>query len=125
MLLALILYAYMTGTSSCRAMSKNIDDSLSYIYICNGEHPDHSTISRFRKRFTSEINDLFQQILTIANILNLIDLEACFQDGTKIKANASIHHAYSYGKAKQIREKLVKEINILTTKYKDLVLVNP
>jgi transposase len=113
MMIALILYAYMTGTSSSRAMARNFADSVSYNYICNGEHPDHSTISRFRKRFGLEIDNLFRQVLKIASEWNLIDMSACFDDGTKMKANASIHHAYSYAKVKQLREKTMQEIKIL------------
>jgi hypothetical protein len=46
----------------------------------------------------------------IADEFDLINLNECFTDGTKIKANASIHHAYSYGKAIEKREKILKEI---------------
>jgi transposase len=115
-MVSLLIYAYMTGTTSSRAIARKFNDSLAYNYLCNGNCPDHSTISRFRNRFASEINNLFHQVLSIADDFDLIDMNECFTDGTKVKANASIHHAYSYAKAKEKRKTIMEEINTLEEK---------
>jgi transposase len=109
MLLSLIIYGYITGTSSCRAMEDLTKQSLPYMYICNQTHPHHSTISKFRRNYGDEISELFIQFNVIVCELEELDLENCYLDGTKIKANASQHRAYSYGKAVEIKEKLEKE----------------
>jgi hypothetical protein len=77
------------------------------------QHPHHSTISKFRRRFGPEIEDLFLQVNIIGKEFGLIGLDAWYVDGTKIQANASIHHAYSYEKVQKLREQLAHEIDIL------------
>jgi hypothetical protein len=49
------------------------------------------------------VASLFTQVLEIAKDLDLLDLSTVYKDGTKIKANASKHHAYSYQRANEIR----------------------
>jgi transposase len=110
LLLSLLIYAYTTGTFSSRAIERNTHDSLAYWYICDGRHPDHSTISDFRKRFAPEIASLFTQILGIAKDLGYLNLGSVFLDGTKIKADASKHHAYSYLRATEIKAQLESEV---------------
>jgi transposase len=51
MMLSLLIYAYITGSFSSRAIERHTYECLPYMYICCGEHPDHSTISDFRNRF--------------------------------------------------------------------------
>lgn len=99
LMLAVIIYAYTTGTFSSRAIERMTYDSLPYIYICCRFHPDHSTISDFRKRFAPEITSLFTQVLEIASDLGFLKLGSVYIDGTKVKANASRHHAYSFLRA--------------------------
>jgi hypothetical protein len=83
------------------------------MYICCYTHPDHTAISDFRKRFASEIASLFNQVLEIANEAGVMDLGSVFLDGTKIRANASKHHAYSYQRATEIKAQLEKEVDDL------------
>ncbi|MDR1872111.1 MAG: transposase [Deltaproteobacteria bacterium] len=113
MMLSLILYSYITGITSARSMETMIVESLPLLYICGGMRPHHSTISKFRRRFLSEIDDLFVQVLKFANKYGLIGLENCYLDGTKMKANASKHHAYSFNRALDIKATLEKELNEL------------
>ncbi len=51
MLVALLFYGYATGVFSSRKLEKASYDSIAFRYICANTHPDHDTISTFRKRF--------------------------------------------------------------------------
>ena len=66
MMLALLLYGYVTRTFSSRRLEEASRDSLAFRCLCNNHNPDHSTISLFRKRFRQEIKDFFVQVLRMA-----------------------------------------------------------
>jgi transposase len=113
MLLALIFYGYATGVFSSRKIEKGTYDSVPFRYITVNSHPDHDTISNFRKRFLSEIESFFTQLLLIANRAGCLKLGSVSLDGTKIHANASKHSALSYKYACELEEKLREEVEKL------------
>ncbi|MDR2140913.1 MAG: IS1182 family transposase [Deltaproteobacteria bacterium] len=113
LLLPLLIYSYCTGIFSSRAIERETYNSLPHYYICAGLHPDHSTISDFRRRFAPEVTSLFTQVLEIAKDYGSLQLGSVYLDGTKIKANASKHHAFSYLRAKEIKAQLENEVKEL------------
>ena len=113
MLLALIFYGYATGVFSSRKIEKGTYDSVPFRYIAVNSHPDHDTISNFRKRFLPEIESFFTQLLLIANQTGCLKLGSVSLDGTKIHANASKHSALSYKYACELEEKLREEVEKL------------
>jgi transposase len=102
MLAALLIYGYATGAYSSRAVEKASHDSVAFRYITANQHPDHDTLRAFRRRFLTEIETLFVQVLEIAGQMKLLKLRSAALDGTKIHANASRHNALSYGRAQTI-----------------------
>ncbi len=58
-----------------------------------------TSIATFRKRFLDQLKPLFVQVLILAHEMGLMKLGKVSLDGTKIKANASKHHALSWGHA--------------------------
>jgi len=59
--------------------------------IIFGDHKlDHTTISRFRKNFATELAGLFIQVLTLCYESGLCNVSTVSVDGTKIKADASM-----------------------------------
>ena len=113
LLLSLIFYGYSTGVFSSRKIETASYDSVAFRFIAGNHHPDHDTISSFRKKNLSELKGWFKEILLIGNELGLIKLGNIFIDGTKIQANASKHKAMSYKRMKQLEEKLACEIDQL------------
>ena len=113
MLLSLILYGYATGIFSSRKLERATYDSVAFRYLAGNQHPDHDTIAAFRKRFSSELQGLFLQVLTIAHEMGVLKLGSVSLDGTKVKANASKHQALSWQHACKLEEQLKKEIEQL------------
>ena len=113
MLTALLIYGYATGMYSSRAIEKASYESIAVRYIAANEHPDHDTLCAFRRRFLSEVEKLFVQVLQIAKQMKLLRLGTVALDGTKIHANASRHNALSYGRAQKIEEQLRAEVQEL------------
>jgi transposase len=112
-LLSLLFYGYATGVFSSRSLERATYDSVAFRYITANTHPDHDTIATFRNRFLSEIKPLFTQILMIAHRLGVLKVGSVSLDGTKIKANASKHHALSWQYACVLEEQLTEEVEEL------------
>ena len=113
LLLSLLFYGYSTGVFSSRKLEQATYDSVAVRYITGNQHPDHDTIAMFRKRFSAELQDLFNQILIIAHEMGILKLGSVSLDGTKVKANASKHQALSWQHACKIEEQLKKEVEQL------------
>ena len=115
-LLSLLFYGYATGTFSSRKIERATYDSVAFRYIAANTHPDHDTIASFRKRFLSQLETLFVQILLIAKDAGFLKVGKVSLDGTKIKANASKHKALSYAHANKLQEQLEAEVKVLMKK---------
>jgi len=73
-LLALLFYGYATGVFSSRKIERATYDSVAFRYLAANTHPDHDTIATFRRRFLSELEPLFVQLLELACELKLLRL---------------------------------------------------
>src|SRR5882762_7059648 len=113
MLLSLLVYGYASKVFSSRALERATYDSVAFRFIAGNEHPDHDTIASFRKRFISEIEPLFLEVLKLAREMGVLKLGTVGLDGTKIHANASRHSALSYEHAQKIEAQLKHEVKQL------------
>ena len=68
MLIALIFYAYASGIFSSRKIEKATYELIPAIFIAQGLHPDHSVVSKFRKRFLKDLEVFFTQIFVHISI---------------------------------------------------------
>lgn len=110
LLLALLIYAYATGTFSTRKIERATYEAIPFRYIACNLHPDHDTLATFRQRFKQEFEEIFAQVLRVARENGLSRFGTVSLDGTKIHANASRHSALSYGHAEQLEAKLKAEV---------------
>jgi transposase len=113
MLVALLFYGYATGTFSSRKLERATYDSVAFRFIAANQHPEHDTIATFRRRFLSEVQACFRQILLIAAESGMLKIGRVTLDGTKVKANASKHHAMSYAHAGKLERRIKNEIDRL------------
>lgn len=113
MMVALLFYGYATGTFSSRKLERATYDSVAVRYITANQHPEHDTISNFRLRFLPQVQACFEQILLIAAESGLLKVGRVSIDGTKVKANASKHHALSYGHATKLERRIKNEVQRL------------
>jgi len=79
-----LFYASATGVFSSRKIEKAIYDFFPFRFIAGNLHPDHDTITNFRKTFLSEIKGLFVQQLLIAHEAGVLNLGNISIDGSKI-----------------------------------------
>jgi hypothetical protein len=101
---------------SSRKLERATDDSVAFRFIAANDHPDHDTIAHFRRRFLTEIEALFVQVLLLAREMGVLKMGTVALDGTKIHANASRHSALSYEHAGKIERQLKAEVADLMAK---------
>jgi hypothetical protein len=110
MLLGLLFYGYATGVFSSRRIEKATYESVPFMFLAGGLHPDHDTIANFRKTFLAQIAGLFVQVLVIAHEMGVLKLGRISVDGSKIHADASKSHAVSYGRLLELERRLEIEV---------------
>jgi len=113
MLLALLFYCYAKGIFSSRKIERATYELIPVLYLTGGLHPDHDSINTFRRRFLPQFEALFVQVLRMAYELGVLKLGEVSLDGTKIAANASKHHAMSWGYAERLEQQLKAEVQTL------------
>ena len=111
MMVALLLYAYSQGVYSSRRIARGCEERLDFAAVTGLQHPDFRTISDFRKRHLTALSGLFQQVLQLCREAGLVKLGHVALDGTKIKANAGLNKAMSYGRMKQAEQELAAEVD--------------
>src|SRR3989337_25944 len=114
-LLGLLFYGYATGVFSSRKIEQATYESLAFRFLAGGLHPDHDTLANFRKTFLAEIQELFVQILLLAQTAGVLKLGNISLDGSKIHADASKSHAVSYKRLIEWEAQLRQEVNELFT----------
>ena len=109
-LLGLLFYGYSTGVFSSRKIEKATYENLGFRYVAGGLHPDHDTISNFRKTFLVELQGLFVEILLLAKLAGVLKVGNLSLDGSKIHADASKSHAVSYKRMLELERQLKQEV---------------
>lgn len=112
-LLGLLIYGYVTGIPSSRKIERASYDSVAFRYIAANTHPDHDTLAHFRRRFGTQFEQLFVQVLMLAREMGMLKLGKVSVDGSKLKANASKHRALSWGHLQKIEKQLHQEVQQL------------
>jgi len=110
MMVKVLLYAECVGVRSSRKIEKRLVEDVAFRVLGAGNTPSFRTIAEFRSRHLKELAGLFAQVLTVCWKSGLVSLKHVALDGTKIRANASKHKAMSYGRMKETRARLEKEI---------------
>jgi transposase len=108
MMVRLLLYGYCVGVVSRRRIERATHEDVAFRYLSADTHPDHDTISSFRKRHLEALAGLFVQALRLCQKAGLVKLGHVAIDGTKIKANASKHKAMSYDRMSETEQRLQK-----------------
>ena len=110
LMLKILIYGYSRGIYSSRKIAAACEDDVAFRVLSSNQHPDHDSITRFRRRHLKEFKNLFLQVLELAEAAGLVKLGHVSLDGSKIKANASKNKAMSYGRMIETEKRLKQEI---------------
>jgi transposase len=109
MMVALLLYAYCVGERSSRQIERRCQEDVAFRVIAANRAPDHSTISRFRKRHAERLAELFVQVLAMCQKAGMVRVGTVAVDGTKIAANAGLSANRTYAKIRREVERMLEE----------------
>ena len=110
MLLGLLIHGYAREVYSSRELEQATYDPVAFRFIAANDHRDHDTSATFRRRFLTEIEQLFVDVLLLARQAGILKLGTVALDGTKIHADASRHSALSWKRACEIEARLRAEV---------------
>jgi transposase len=110
LMLRLLIYGYMTGVRSSRAIERKCVDDVGFRWLAADQAPDFRSIARFRRRHLPALADLFLQSLRLAQRLGMVKLGRVALDGTKLQANASRHKAMSHSRLVAKEEQVEAEV---------------
>ncbi len=88
-LLKLFIYGYMNKIRSSRRLEKESKRNIEVMWLLGRLHPDHNTISNFRRDNPKAIKKVFRETVKIANYFNLIGGTLIAGDSTKFRAQNS------------------------------------
>jgi transposase len=90
LLICVWLYGYSRGIGSARELARQIDIDPALQWLTGLDTINHHTLADFRVDHKRALDELFTQVLGVLLHEGLITLERVTQDGTKIKAQASL-----------------------------------
>jgi transposase len=85
----LLIYGYLTSVSSSRKLENETKRNLEVMWLTNNLHPDHWTISDFRKDHKELIKEITIEFRKFLKDCGYLKGKSISTDGTKIKAYAS------------------------------------
>lgn len=102
-MIKLLIYSYSYGQRSARLIERACYHNLSYIWLMGDLKPDYRTIARFRSEHKDAIKKVLKQCVSMCVDMGLVDGNTLFIDGSKFRADASLHNTLS-------REQVEKEL---------------
>jgi transposase len=110
LMLKVWLYAYALGVTSARRLEQRVREDLAFCYLAGGATPDNGALSAFRRRHARGINDVFTQVLELAQKLGMIRLGHVAIDSTRVRGAASRHRVDTETKLRRERARLRRQI---------------
>lgn len=106
-LFAIWIYGMMNGTYSARKLEESCRNDIRYMWLLEGKRPpDHSTLSRFRKKVMPELlKSMFPEQMKYLSSIGETDYATVYIDGTKLEANAN---RYSFVWRKSVEKHLAR-----------------
>ena len=99
-LVTLWIYATSEGVGSARALERLCESHDAYRWICGGVEVSDHTLSYFRVRHGTVLDDLLTQSVGRLMAEGLVDLSYVSQDGIRVRASAG---AASYRRRQKLR----------------------
>lgn len=113
----MLLYGCSYGIRTTRKLERASHHNISFIWLMGGLKPDHKTISEFRKKNKKALAMIIKQCAQMCVKLGLIEGNTLFNDGTKIRANASIKNTFTKERAERLLANIDKRIEQILNEF--------
>ena len=110
MMVALLLYGYVTGERSSRAIERHCREDVAFRVIAANQVPDRATIARFRARHEHALGELFVQVLGLCARAGLVSLGVVAVDSTKVAVDSTKVAANASSMASRTYEQIAEEL---------------
>jgi transposase len=84
---SILLYGLLTRIRSSRGLEDALGMRLDFRWLAHGHQLDHTTLSEFRRKHSSELKLLFVEVLLLAKELGLGHFQRLGFDGTRSRAS--------------------------------------
>lgn len=118
-MLKIILFAYSKGVYSSRRIEQLCIENIVFKALSGNTCPDHSTISEFVSSMGEDIQNIFVDVLTVCNEMDLIGGEIFALDGHKVSSNASKEWSGKISDLDNKQNKFKKVTELLVKKHKE------
>ena len=112
-LLKVILLGYARGLISSRKIEGACRENVTFMALCCGQCPDHSTISSFVSSMKDEILPLFRDVLLVCGEENLLGGTVFALDGCKLPSNASRRKSGKFSELQRKKQNIEKKVERL------------
>jgi transposase len=109
-LLKIVLFGYSRGLISSRKIERACKENVTFMALCCGEQPDHSTIASFVSSMKGGILPLFRDVLLVCEEEGLLGGTFFALDGCKLPSNASRKGSGTIGDLKRKKEKIENKV---------------
>jgi transposase len=112
-LLKVILLGYARGLISSRKIESACRENVTFMALCCGQCPDHSTISTFVSSMKDQILPLFRDVLLVCEEENLLGGTVFALDGCKLPSNASRRKSGKFSDLQRKKQNIEKKVERL------------
>ena len=109
-LIKIVLFGYSRGLISSRSLERACKENITFMALCCGQKPDHSTIAAFVSSLDKEIEPLFTKVLLICDEEDLLGGTHFSLDGLKLSSNAAKEWSGKFEDLKKKQEALERKV---------------
>lgn len=110
LLISMWIYAYSRGLSSAREVERQCEWAPGFQWLTGLQKVNHHTLSDFRVEHAEAMKELFQQVLTVLMMKELITLERVTVDGTKVRAHVNKKTFSKAAKLQAYQDEVAKHV---------------
>jgi transposase len=122
LLLALWLYACLSGVGSARELARLCDEHIAYRWLCGRVGVNHHTLSDFRGSSGPFLDALLSDMIAALVKAGVVDGSTIFQDGTKVRASAGSSSFRRASTLQKLREEAAAHVAAVKAQSTDQAL---
>ena len=119
-MLKLHIYGIAYGVRSSRKLEREAHYNISFIWLMKQLKPDHKTIAEFRRKNKLALQNVLKQCARMCLKLELVEGNTLFDDGSKIRANASIKNEWTKERCEEALKKADENIDRILKECEDV-----
>jgi transposase len=105
MMLKVLLWGYATGVRSSRKLAERLQQDTVFMWLAGLEQPDFRTLCLFRTGNKEGLEQVFGEVIAIAQSMGMGRLGLVAVDGSKVLANSGIDSFKSVGDWRKLLDK--------------------